>query len=258
MLNCLKKFSMDCFRLDGKVAIVTDGNSRLGKAYAVALARAGANLIIQTYDTNWDETRKLIEKEGGEVIFVKTDLTKKEDRKIIIKMATEVYGEIDVLINNLETIKKPILLNNNENIELLVERNLRSAYFLTQEIAEIMVKQNSGKIINISSNSQFKEVTISSKNGDKHSLISFTKKFADELSAKNIQVNTIESENIKVKNITSNITDEGKLPQIVDIREEEKSIESFDIIRAIAFLSSKVSNYINGHIFSIDDGYLLK
>ena len=64
MSNVLDNFSMNFFRLDGKVAIVTGGNTGLGQAYAVALAKAGADLVIPTYDNNWDETRELIEKEG--------------------------------------------------------------------------------------------------------------------------------------------------------------------------------------------------
>ncbi|NRT75037.1 NAD(P)-dependent dehydrogenase (short-subunit alcohol dehydrogenase family) [Clostridium beijerinckii] len=81
MSNILDEFSMDFFRLDGKVAIVTGGNTGLGQGYAVALAKAGADLIIPTYDTNWDETRLLIEKEGRSVTFVQADLTKKRIEK---------------------------------------------------------------------------------------------------------------------------------------------------------------------------------
>lgn len=65
----LSQFSMDFFRLDEKVAIVTGGNTGLGQGYAVALAKAGANLFIFTHGTNWDETKALIEKEGRKVTF---------------------------------------------------------------------------------------------------------------------------------------------------------------------------------------------
>src|SRR5471030_1222196 len=100
MSNILDQFSMDFFSLKEKVAIVTGGNSGLGQGYAVALAKAGADLIIPTYDKNWDETRELIEKEGRKVVFVQADLTKKEDRENVVKVTMAEFGKIDVLVNN--------------------------------------------------------------------------------------------------------------------------------------------------------------
>lgn len=80
MATDLQQFSLDYFRLDGKVAIVTGGNTGLGQGYAVALAKAGADLFITTHGNNWDETKELIEKEGRRVEFFQGDLT---DRLVI-------------------------------------------------------------------------------------------------------------------------------------------------------------------------------
>ena len=76
MSNILEQFSMDFFSLKGKVAIVTGGNTGLGQGYVVALAKAGADLFVPTYDNNWDETRELVEKEGRKIEFIQGDLTK--------------------------------------------------------------------------------------------------------------------------------------------------------------------------------------
>ena len=103
-------FSMDFFKLDNKVAIVTGGNTGLGQGYAVALAKAGADLFIVTYDNDWDETRTLIEKEGRKVVFYQTDLSKKENLQPIVDECVKEYGKIDILVNNAGTIRRAPLL----------------------------------------------------------------------------------------------------------------------------------------------------
>ena len=152
MSNVLDNFSMNFFRLDGKVAIVTGGNTGLGQAYAVALAKAGADLVIPTYDNNWDETRELIEKEGKKVVFVQGDLTKKEDRAKVVEAAMNEYGKIDVLINNAGTIRRtPLLEYKEEDWNAVMDINLNAVYFLSQDVARIMEKQGGGKIVNVAS-----------------------------------------------------------------------------------------------------------
>ena len=138
----LNNFNMDFFRLDGKVAIVTGGNTGLGQGYAVALAKAGADLVVPTYDKNWDETRELIEKEGRKVVFVQADLTKKEDRDNVVETAMKEFGKIDILVNNAGTIRRaPLLEYKEEDWNAVMDINLNAVYFLSQEVAKIMVEQ---------------------------------------------------------------------------------------------------------------------
>ena len=152
MSNILDNFSMDFFTLDGKVAIVTGGNTGIGQAYAVALAKAGADLVITTHGRNWEETAELIEKEGKKVVFVQADLTKKEDRKNVVKVAMENFDKIDILVNNAGTIRRaPLLEYTEEDWDAVMDINLNAVYFLSQEVARVMAEQGSGKIINIAS-----------------------------------------------------------------------------------------------------------
>ena len=138
MANFLNEFSMDFFRLDGKVAIVTGGNTGLGQAYAAALAKAGADLVITTHGTNWSETKELIENMGRKVVFVQADLTKKEDRQNIIEVSMKEFGKIDILVNNAGTIKRaPLLEYDEEDWNAVMDINLNAVYFLSQEAAKI-------------------------------------------------------------------------------------------------------------------------
>ncbi|WP_026886310.1 2-dehydro-3-deoxy-D-gluconate 5-dehydrogenase KduD [Clostridium beijerinckii] len=260
MSNILDEFSMDFFRLYGKVAIVTGGNTGLGQGYAVALAKAGADLIIPTYDTNWDETRLLIEKEGRSVTFVQADLTKKEDREKVIKIAMEVYGKIDVLVNNAGTIRRaPLLEYKEEDWNAVMDINLNAVYFLSQEVAKIMVNQGSGKIINIASMLAFQGGKfVPPYTASKHGVAGITKAFANELASKNIQINAIAPGYIKTANTAPIRADKERNAEIQGRIPADRWAEPFDLMGAIVFLASRASDYVNGHILAVDGGWLVR
>ena len=260
MSNVLDNFSMNFFRLDGKVAIVTGGNTGLGQAYAVALAKAGADLVIPTYDNNWDETRELIEKEGKKVVFVQGDLTKKEDRAKVVEAAMNEYGKIDVLINNAGTIRRtPLLEYKEEDWNAVMDINLNAVYFLSQDVARIMEKQGGGKIVNVASMLSFQGGKfVPPYTASKHGVAGITKAFANELACKNIQINAIAPGYIKIANTAPIRADEKRNAEILGRIPAERWADPFDLMGAIVFLSSKASDYVNGHILAVDGGWLVR
>ena len=179
----LNEFSMDFFSLEGKVAIVTGGNTGLGQGYAVALAKAGADLFIVAYERNWDETKALIENEGRKVSFLQGDITKKETINEIVKTCLEVYGKIDILVNNAGTIRRaPLLEYKEEDWNAVIDLNLNAQYFLSQAVAKIMVEQKNGKIINVASMLSFQGGKfVPPYTASKHGVAGITKAFANEL-----------------------------------------------------------------------------
>ena len=260
MSNVLDNFSMNFFRLDGKVAIVTGGNTGLGQAYAVALAKAGADLVIPTYDNNWDETRELIEKEGKKVVFVQGDLTKKEDRAKVVEAAMNEYGKIDVLINNAGTIRRtPLLEYKEEDWNAVMDINLNAVYFLSQDVARIMEKQGGGKIVNVASMLSFQGGKfVPPYTASKHGVAGITKASANELARKNIQINAIAPGYIKTANTAPIRADEKRNAEILGRIPAERWADPFDLMGAIVFLSSKASDYVNGHILAVDGGWLVR
>jgi len=260
MSNSLDTYSNDFFSLKGKVAIVTGGNTGLGQAYSVALAKAGADLVISTHGTNWDETRELIEKEGTKVVFVQADLTKKEERQNVINVTMEKFGKIDVLVNNAGTIKRsPLLEYKEEDWNAVIDINLNAAYFLSQEAAKIMVKQNSGKIINIASMLTFQGGKfVPAYTASKHGIAGITKAFANELACKNIQVNAIAPGYIKTANTAPIRADEKRNKEILDRIPAERWAEPFDLMGTVVFLASRASDYVNGHVLAVDGGWLVR
>lgn len=260
MTNDLNKFSMDFFNLNGKVAIVTGGNTGLGQAYAVALAKAGADLLIPTFDTNWDETRELIEAEGKKVVFVQGDLTKKEDRTKVVNKAIEEFGKIDILINNAGTIRRtPLLEYKEEDWNAVMDINLNAVYFLSQEVAKIMEKQGGGKIINVASMLSFQGGKfVPPYTASKHGVAGITKAFANELACKNIQVNAIAPGYIKTQNTAPIRADEKRNAEILSRIPADRWADPFDLMGSIVFLASRASDYVNGHILAVDGGWLVR
>ncbi|MFH5978242.1 SDR family NAD(P)-dependent oxidoreductase, partial [Clostridium perfringens] len=141
----MEKFSLDFFKLDGKVAIVTGGNTGLGMAYVEALAAAGADVLVTTFDNNTEEVKNIVESLGRKIVFVQGDLTKKETRDKVVSTCLEEFGKIDILVNNAGTIRRaPLLEYKDEDWQAVMDINLNSVYYLSQAVAKVMAKQGYG------------------------------------------------------------------------------------------------------------------
>lgn len=258
MTNNLNDFSLDFFSLDGQVAIVTGGNKGLGQAYAVALAKAGADLFVVTHGTEWDETRELIENTGRKVEFFQADLTDRKNARALVAKCVEVYGKVDILINNAGTIRRaPLLEYTEEDWDAVVELNQNSMFFLSQEAARFMVEQKSGKIVNIASMLSFQggkfvpPYTVS-----KHGVVGLTKSFANELAEHGIQVNAIAPGYVKTANTAPIREDEKRNAEILARIPAARWADPADLMGIVVFLSSKASDYMNGSVVAIDGGWL--
>ena len=256
----LNNFSMDFFSLKGKVAIVTGGNTGLGQAYVVALAKAGADLFVVTYDRTWDETRAMVEAEGRKIEFFQADLTDRAQIDKVISACVETYGKIDILVNNAGTIRRaPLLEYKDEDWKAVMDINLNSVYFLSQAAAKVMVTQGSGKIINIASMLSFQGGKfVPPYTASKHGVAGITKAFANELAAHNIQINAIAPGYIKTANTAPIRADEKRNAEILSRIPAERWADPFDLMGAVVFLASKASDYVNGHILAVDGGWLVR
>ena len=258
MTNNLNDFSLDFFSLDGKVAIVTGGNKGLGQAYAVALAKAGADLFVVTHGTEWDETRELIENTGRKVEFFQADLTDRKNAKELVAKCVEVYGKVDILINNAGTIRRaPLLEYTEEDWDAVMELNQNSLFFLSQEAAKVMVEQKSGKIVNIASMLSFQGGKfVPPYTASKHGVVGLTKSFANELAEYGIQVNAIAPGYVKTANTAPIREDEKRNAEILARIPAARWADPADLMGIVVFLSSKASDYMNGSVVAIDGGWL--
>ncbi|KKK33596.1 2-deoxy-D-gluconate 3-dehydrogenase [Mesobacillus campisalis] len=256
----LDNFSLDFFSLAGKVAIVTGGNTGLGQGYAVALAKAGADLFVVTHGTDWDETRELIEKEGRRAEFFQADLTSREAIKDLVAACLSTYGRIDILVNNAGTIRRaPLLEYKQEDWDAVMDINLNAVYFLSQEVAKVMVEQKSGKIINVASMLSFQGGKfVPPYTASKHAVAGLTRAFANELAEHNIQINAIAPGYVETKNTEPIRADEKRNLEILGRIPAGRWAKPSDLMGVVVFLSSQASDYMNGHILAIDGGWLAR
>lgn len=256
----LADFSLDFFSLKDKVAMVTGGNTGLGQAFAVALAKAGADLFIVTHHTRGDETKALIEETGRKVHFYQADLSVREKIKPIVDECMKVYGKIDILVNNAGTIRRaPLLEYKEEDWTTVMDINLNAVYFLSQEVARIMVKQGAGKIINIGSMLSFQGGKfIPPYTASKHGVAGLTKAFANELAPYNIQVNAIAPGYVETNNTAPIRADEKRNAEILSRIPAGRWATPADLMGVVVFLSSQASDYMNGHVLAVDGGWLAR
>jgi NAD(P)-dependent dehydrogenase (short-subunit alcohol dehydrogenase family) len=256
----IQDFTMDFFSLKGKNAIVTGGNTGLGQSFALALAKAGANLFVPSILDDDGTTKDLIEAQGGGYEFMKIDITADGASKKIIETCVATFGAIDILVNSAGVC----LLAEIENFgrkqwDKMVSINLPAAIELRFEASKFMIPQRSGKIINICSLFSFLGGLWSPAYAStKHGLAGFTKAYCDELAQHNIQVNGIApgyyATAITEKTRSNPVTNQRVLDHIPAGRWGE----TMDLMGTTIFLASKASDYVNGHILVVDGGYLVR
>lgn len=256
----INDFSMDFFSLKGKTAIVTGGNSGLGRAFSLALAKAGADLFVPSYITDGGETEDLIEKQGVKYKFMQVDLTEVGAPKRVIDQCLDAYGALDILVNNAGICRlNNVLEFGRADWDPMIEINLTAAYEMSFEAAKIMVPQKSGKIINICSLFSYLGGRWSpAYAATKHALAGFTKAYCDELAEHNIQVNGI-APGYYATDITAETRRNPETNRrVLDHIPANRWGELPDLMGAIIFLASKASDYVNGHILVVDGGYLVR
>ena len=259
-MNSIKDFSMDFFSLKGKNAIVTGGNTGLGQAFAVALAKAGANLFIPSIMEDDGTTKTLIENEGSKMEFMKINITEKGAAKKIIDGCVDAFGSVDILVNsagicNIASVEE----FDRSQWDPMISVNLTAAFELSYEASKRMIPQRSGKIINICSMFSFLGGQWSpAYAATKHGLAGFTKAYCDELAQYNIQVNGIApgyyATEITVKTRSNPETNK----KVLDHIPANRWGETMDLMGATVFLASKASDYVNGHVLAVDGGYLVR
>ena len=256
-MSGIQDFSLDYFSLKGKTAIVTGANQGLGMAYAVAFAKAGADLFIPHYTDDIAEVKALVEAEGRRVEFIQGDLSHRPYIDDLVNRCIETYGKIDILVNNAGTNHfEDVLTFPDEQYQRVMDIQLNATYYLAHEVGKIMAKQGGGKIINIGSALSF---TADSNCPPyviaKHGVIGITRYFASDFGKYNIQVNAL-CPGFFYSEMNAAISDDKAFyDKITDRIPVGRWGISHDLMGSIVFLASRASDYMNGWYLSIDGGF---
>jgi NAD(P)-dependent dehydrogenase (short-subunit alcohol dehydrogenase family) len=253
-------FSMDFFSLKGKNAIVTGGNTGLGQAFSLALAKAGANVFIPSIQKD-DEIVSLIEAEGAKGACLHVDLIQSGAAAKVIRSCVDAFGSVDILVNSagLCINEKDVLSFGRKQWDLMTAINFTAPFELSYEAAKFMIPQHSGKIINICSLFSFLGGRWSpAYAATKHGLAGLTKAYSDELAEYNIQVNGIAPGYYATVITAVTRRDPEANKRVLDHIPAGRWGEPLDLMGALVFLASRASDYINGHILVVDGGYLVR
>jgi 2-dehydro-3-deoxy-D-gluconate 5-dehydrogenase len=252
---------LDKFKLDGKVAFVTGSSSGLGQAMAIALAEAGADVICHASKKGRaNETVAAIEKLGRKSAEVSGDMA---DKTVPIRLIAEIieqFGRIDILVNNAGTIRRsPAVDFPEEDWSTVLEVNLSSIFRLSQAAARSMIENGGGKIVNIASLLSFQGgITVPAYTASKSGVAGLTKAFANEWAKHNINVNAIAPGYFATNNTTALQADETRNRQILERIPVGRWGKPEELAGAVVFLSSSASDYLQGHILTVDGGWMAR
>lgn len=253
-------FSLDMFSAKGKVAMITGANQGLGMSYAIALAKAGADIFIPHFTDDVTEIRAAIEGIGRRVAFAQGDLTQDDYRKKCVDSCIAEFGRIDILINNAgRNFAAPLLDFPDEQWKKVVDLQLEAVHYLSHIVAPIMVRQGGGKIINIASALSFAaDHNASAYTAAKHGIIGVTRSYAAELGKYNITCNAI-APGFFLSDMTDTIRQQSpelynKVCQRIPMAKGSWG-DTFDLMGAAVFLSSPASDYISGVVLTVDGGF---
>ncbi|MHA8051287.1 2-dehydro-3-deoxy-D-gluconate 5-dehydrogenase KduD [Aquirufa sp. ROCK-SH2] len=248
------------FDLSGKIALVTGCKRGIGKAMAVALAEAGADIIgvSANLELNNSEVEKEITALGRSFTAFQADFSDRESLYDFIKQLIKRFPRIDILVNNAGTIlRDPAADHSDEYWDEVLEVNLTSQFILSREIGRNMIANGSGKIIFTASLLSFQGgINVPGYAASKGGIARLTMALANEWASKGINVNAIAPGYISTDNTEALRNDSNRSASILSRIPAGRWGEPDDFKGPVVFLASAASNYVNGTILTVDGGWM--
>ncbi|EWM14544.1 2-dehydro-3-deoxy-D-gluconate 5-dehydrogenase KduD [Kutzneria sp. 744] len=245
------------FLLKGRTALVTGARTGIGKAIAVGLAQAGADLVVLGHSPDFADVTAEAEAAGASVETLVVDLS---DPAAVEPALAEVLArrEVDVLVNNAGIIhRQPATDVALEDWRRVQAVNLDSVFALSQAVGRQMTARGSGKIITIASLLSFQGgINVSGYTTSKHAVAGLTKALANEWAPHGVQVNAIAPGYIATNNTEALRADPDREPAIRGRIPAGRWGKPEDLVGAAVFLASSASDYVNGHVLVVDGGWM--
>lgn len=243
--------------LTGKVAIVTGASRGIGNAIAWELAQQGAKVVVNyaSSSTAADELVAKITEAGGEAIALQADVSKADQVDALIDQTQKKWGQIDVLVNNAGITRDTLLLRMKpEEWQAVIDLNLTGVFLCTRAVSKLMLKQRSGRIINIASVAgQMGNPGQANYSAAKAGVIGFTKTVAKELASRGITVNAVAPGFIET-DMTRDLKADDIL-KFIPLSRYGKAEEVAGMVRFLA--ADPAAAYITGQTFNVDGGMVM-
>ncbi len=251
---------LDKFRLDGKTALVTGCKRGIGKAMAIGLAEAGADIIgvSASLETSGSEVEQAVRATGCAFKGYACDFADREALYAFIHQVKADFPRVDILVNNAGTVRNNLVEDfTDEDWDTVLEVNLSAQFILSREFGKDMLARGTGKIIFTASLLTFiGGITAVSYAASKGGLGQITKALSNEWAAKGIQVNAIAPGKIATDIATQELSDPVLYQRVIDRVPARRWGQPEDIMGAVVFLASAASDYITGEILVVDGGLL--
>ena len=246
-------------QLTGKTAIVTGGSRGIGRAAALTLAEAGADVAV-IYAGNTaaaEETVRLIEEKGRKGLAIQCDVADEAAVTAMVKDVKKELGRIDILVNNAGITRDGLLMIMKEDDwQAVLDTNLTGAFHCTKAVTRLMMKQRSGSIINITSVvGETGNAGQANYAAAKAGLIGFTKSVAKELASRNIRCNAIAPGCIET-DMTA-VLGEDTVDAMIKTIPMGRVAQPEEVAKAVLFLASDVASYITGQTLNVDGGMVM-
>lgn len=244
-------------RLEGKVALVTGGNSGIGKVTALAFAKEGAKVVVAARRIKeGEETVAAIRDGGSEAIFVQTDVSQAVDIKNMVHTTVESYGRLDYAFNNAGVVGRgPVHELPEEEWDRIININLKGVWLCVKyEIAQ-MLKQGSGAIVNNSSVAGLIGwANVSAYIASKHGVVGLTKSVALEVAKQGIRVNAVCPGFIHTPMIQGGLDDPKGRERITAQEPIGRVGDPKEVAEAVVWLCSDAASFVTGHAMPVDGG----
>ena len=245
--------------LTGKVALVTGGSRGIGRAIALTLAAHGADVAIN-YAGNTaaaEEVKAAIEAMGRKAILVQGSVAETDGVQAIVNQVVKELGRLDILINNAGITRDGLLMRMKEaDWDAVMETNLKGVYNCSKAVMRTMMKQKSGRIVNMASVvGEMGNAGQANYAAAKAGVIGFTKSLAKEVASRGITVNAV-APGFIATDMTSVLTDEQKAEMARTIP-LGRAGQPQDVANAVLFLVSEEAAYITGQVLNVDGGMVM-
>lgn len=254
-----KKGILQYFSLENKIAIITGASYGLGKAMAVGLAEAGADIVVISRRLeNLTDVKREIESLKRKVFPLECDVTKVSQIKNVVDETIRTFGRIDILVNNAGiTIRNESINYSEDDWDRVVDVNLKGVFLFCREVGKVMLKQKKGKIINIASLMSFVGgITIPAYSASKGGVAQLTKALSNEWAQHGVNVNAIAPGYFKTPLTKALLENPQRYNEITSRIPMQRWGEPEDLKGAVVFLASEASNYLSGHILTVDGGWI--